>query len=418
MATIYVDVSHGDDANDGSSWALAKATLPAAITAATSGDTILMAPGYYQNTGDITVDKALTIQADQRRLTTIRMDNANIGLDVTGGPTTLQGLVISSSNQAVRWSAELTVDDCFVFSYSYCIVGYSSTSANPKLVIKNTILKHPYRVEKAIGNFSQGDIIGCTFYSYNRLIEMRNEGGKDIQIMNNIFYSLGTGQGGSTELIQGTQSPNLLAVDYNVYQPAISTSFKVILENVAYTTLADLQAAGYELQGLEQDPQFGDAANDVFHIPINSALLTNGSGGARRGAETGGQTYSANADTSWSTWTGTNCTYVGGVWALDNGVASGTVLSPVIDLGAQYQITGASFKADMTFPTNIVDTTNPDTTPPENLTIEIRGDTTTFNSDPSVTPPNWQEVNLNDVSTVLGTWQYVQVRLTLRSDGA
>lgn len=49
MANIYVGGATANDSNDGSTWALAKATLAAALTAATAADTVVIDQGYSQS---------------------------------------------------------------------------------------------------------------------------------------------------------------------------------------------------------------------------------------------------------------------------------------------------------------------------------------------------------------------------------
>ena len=52
----------GNNANNGSSWSAAYATVPAAVAAAASGDTILVSNGVYLVTAQITLDKGVTIR--------------------------------------------------------------------------------------------------------------------------------------------------------------------------------------------------------------------------------------------------------------------------------------------------------------------------------------------------------------------
>ena len=47
-ADLHVSNASGNDGNDGSSWGLAKKTIMAAVTAASSGDNILIEGGTYQ----------------------------------------------------------------------------------------------------------------------------------------------------------------------------------------------------------------------------------------------------------------------------------------------------------------------------------------------------------------------------------
>ena len=62
--TIYVSAEAGSDANSGFSWDDAKATIQAGVDALeVSGGTVLVSNGVYGLTGEITVNKALTIES-------------------------------------------------------------------------------------------------------------------------------------------------------------------------------------------------------------------------------------------------------------------------------------------------------------------------------------------------------------------
>jgi len=73
--TNYVDAVNGSDANDGLTAATPKRTLQAAVDAASPGDVVLAAPGFYSEGGRpadfndehlvnrVLIDKALTLLA-------------------------------------------------------------------------------------------------------------------------------------------------------------------------------------------------------------------------------------------------------------------------------------------------------------------------------------------------------------------
>jgi len=61
VADFYVDGVNGDDADDGTTWARAKATLQAAINAAAANNEIWIRGGTYSLTSGIVVDKAVRI---------------------------------------------------------------------------------------------------------------------------------------------------------------------------------------------------------------------------------------------------------------------------------------------------------------------------------------------------------------------
>ena len=58
---LYVDAANGSDANDGRSWATAKATIQAAVDASSAGDSIFVADGRYEPIS--TGNKAITIRS-------------------------------------------------------------------------------------------------------------------------------------------------------------------------------------------------------------------------------------------------------------------------------------------------------------------------------------------------------------------
>jgi hypothetical protein len=61
--TYHVSVLSGADIQDGVTWPTAKQTIQNAITAASSGDTILVSNGLYYLTSEITVSKGVTLRS-------------------------------------------------------------------------------------------------------------------------------------------------------------------------------------------------------------------------------------------------------------------------------------------------------------------------------------------------------------------
>jgi|GEM_PF-3878560 len=59
--TIYVDIASGDDANDGSTWALAKQTINAGINALAAGGVLHIGFGDYSSQAAITFDKTMSL---------------------------------------------------------------------------------------------------------------------------------------------------------------------------------------------------------------------------------------------------------------------------------------------------------------------------------------------------------------------
>ena len=60
--TLYVSPS-GNDANDGSSWTLAKKTIQAGVNVASVGDTVLVTDGTYVLTDQISISNAITVKS-------------------------------------------------------------------------------------------------------------------------------------------------------------------------------------------------------------------------------------------------------------------------------------------------------------------------------------------------------------------
>jgi parallel beta-helix repeat protein len=97
--TYYVSV-HGDDANDGLSWANAKRTIQSAINAASAGDTIVVGDGIYAENPN--VDKRLTIRSENGpSVTVIQTPNPNDHVfEVTADNITIAGFTIENATTA------------------------------------------------------------------------------------------------------------------------------------------------------------------------------------------------------------------------------------------------------------------------------------------------------------------------------
>lgn len=80
MAVIYLRSSDGSDSDDGSTWALAKATLQAAITAAGNGGTVYVAKGFTENRAGDAAHTTITLPSTLANAVTV------IAVDDTGNP--------------------------------------------------------------------------------------------------------------------------------------------------------------------------------------------------------------------------------------------------------------------------------------------------------------------------------------------
>ena len=172
MATIYLRSTDGDDASDGSTWALAKATLAAALTAAGAGGTVYVSASHAESqASSMTLTSPGTVTAPVRVLCVDDTGNpeppttlastasvATTGATILGlgaGVTYVYGLhfiaasgfnsatfQITGTTSSWRW----IIDTCILEAGSTGGVGmvlgdFGSNRRDQEVVLKNTILK-------------------------------------------------------------------------------------------------------------------------------------------------------------------------------------------------------------------------------------------------------------------------------------
>lgn len=115
MAVIYLRSTTGSDANDGSTWALAKATLAAALTAAGAGGTVYVSQVHAES------------QASVMTLTSPGTANAPVMVlcvnDAAGPPTTLA----TSATVSTTGNNTLTLGNGFAYIYGVSFIAGNST---------------------------------------------------------------------------------------------------------------------------------------------------------------------------------------------------------------------------------------------------------------------------------------------------
>lgn len=399
-AIYYVDQGHGNDANDGLSWGSAKQTISGAAQIAADGDTILIGPGVYDEV--ITQNTALTYQAQQRWTVQLK------AIVISASSVTLQGLYFKadSSGGSVIYNSggDLTIDDCILQMSNTGQLLYTPYNLQmTKTVIYSSSTNAGYNYI----TFRDGTINACTIYDPGSSALIAVLGTTSCTISNCIFRKDST-----KRYIEIQNSPTNLLLDYNCYWPAIASNRDVSINGTSYTSLASLQANGYETNGLEADPQFPE--EEWPYLPIGSPLLSAGNNG-RIGALPAAVLFSKNLN-NWSDWLSTDCSYISQKWVLNDGVNEGHVDSQVIDVGTDYLMTGADISAIQTFPTHVVDATSSGVVP-ETQSFYIRGqDSATGSFQPTDATPSWQEININE-DNLLGPWRYIQIRIVMRSDG-
>ncbi|MBI2441381.1 MAG: hypothetical protein HYV35_08430, partial [Lentisphaerae bacterium] len=127
-ATYYVSPS-GNDANNGTSWALAKQTIQATINRATSGDTVLVADGTY---APITIRQGVTVHSVNGAQVTI-IDGGGVARCVyMSANAALDGFTVTngySYNGGGVYVYRGTVQNCMISGNSaYSYYSYSNSS--------------------------------------------------------------------------------------------------------------------------------------------------------------------------------------------------------------------------------------------------------------------------------------------------
>lgn len=213
---LYVDAVNGNDANSGTNWAGAKATIQAGIDAAVSGNTVLVAPGTYKGTGNRNIEfkgKNIILKSSGGASATIvDCEQASKGFYIHASETTnaiLDGFTVingyvsggSTAPGILVNGASPTIQNCIIMSNSCAnadIVGAGIGVWNGNSRIINCLI---------VGNTSGGgtrngavcfvyglnDVINCTFsgntLSGNDSACIQHEGNNgSLRIINTIMW--------------------------------------------------------------------------------------------------------------------------------------------------------------------------------------------------------------------------------------
>ncbi|MFA6065164.1 MAG: hypothetical protein WCW44_00440 [archaeon] len=429
MATLYVSKS-GSDSNDGSSYALSKLTIQAAVNASLTGDTIIVGSGLYNEKISSVNGKSLTLSADG----TVVMDGTALAsnpffsftgiLTVNIGPATTGGQWIFQNNVGTSLcyysgtnAAAVNYTNCTFISNSnsYGVYFYSGTTSD-SFTVTNCVFSGFTAGVYGLGAAAQITVNAyrCTFYNCTYGISSTNSttGGVMGVLSLNIFSNC------TTAWKQGSSSAITYLNDnqyYSITNWQISTN--------TYTTLAQVQAVGtnYDSRSAVADPQFADPANNIFYPKVASSVspyvgafpysFTQGSANDSLGKWN--IIPAAGHDNSgWYNPDG-NVTKNGttGNFELTSGT-SGVLWSPVYDVGSIQTISKVSLSKAEIWGSNMIDTTKTDTKP-NYQTIEVRASTSSFNQDDADIA--WTEVKTEIAFTGM-SGRYVQLRLTMRTD--
>jgi len=443
MSTIYVSKS-GNNGNAGTSYALSKLTISAAISVSSSGDSIVVGSGVYNEYVSLGVNLTLladgnvvmdgTSLAANPAITLTAYVNLTIGAYSQGGWWMFQNYIttgssvpaLSTSTNAIistsGYNNNYTISNCiFIGTGSrsqFALNGMNTYS--PTFQINNCVFSNFACAMILIGsntNSPQGNITNNTLYNCGIGLWIRGTSSQIVNIVNNIISNVTT----------AIQFPNNnctnASTNYNIYYAI--TNWKT--SGNTYTTLPAWAAAvGSDANSLVQNPNFVDANNNVFYLTSNPNTTNNAYlyYGAYPYGLTRGNVY--NPDNKWlitgsfdnSGWYNPdgNITMVSSLFQLTTGTV-GVIWSPVYDLGSSQTISQFGIEAFQVWPGSMVDTTKTDVRP-NYQTSEIRASAVTFNQNDGVIA--WAELKNKIPFTSQGstnlTGRFVQLRLTLRAD--
>jgi len=413
MATIFCSKS-GSDANNGSTYVLSKLTIGASITAAGNSGTVIIGSGLYNE--KISTGNNITLYMDGIVVldgTGIANSSPAISLAVTitilpytsGGVCIIQNHTTSVLISIVNTGSTSTFQNVVLLSNTNATGTYINSQSNTNTVNFYNVLFSGFATPvvtnpSQIANLS---FYNCTFYNGTTGITSTTQG--SILISN------------CTTAWSFSTTPTITSININLYYTITNW-----IKTSTYTSLAQVQAAGYDLLSAVANPNFVDPANNIFYLTSQSTVSpTVGMYpyGLTRGAanDVGGLWHiipGAGYDNSgWYNPDG-NITKNGTTGYLElTGGSSGVVWSPVMDLGMVQSVSQLNLESVQTFPTNMIDSTNADVRP-NYQTSEIRGSLSSFAQNDGVIA--WTTVK-NNLPFAAITGRYIQVRFTLISNG-
>ncbi len=413
MAIKYVNKS-GSDANDGSTAALAKLTIQAMATAAATGDTIIVGSGSYNEKVSAWGAKTITFYADG----VVIMDGSGLGNGAVFSSTAGYPVSLQPYTTGGQWIIQNHL------ATTYLIAGNGSTSISLNNVICLSNGSPTCLSPAAIS------VTNCVFSGFDRVIVNGNNSTYCFQCT---FYGKGT-----NIAVVVSHSNTLLTLAQCIisnFGTAYSTGGVPVYANdnlfysitnwsiagVTYTTLPQVQAAGWDSRSAVENPNFTALSNNIFYIKSVSTVSPY-VGAYPYGLTRGGAN---NPDSKWIiTGTADNSGWYnpdGNV--LKNETSNffelavgnvGVIWSPVYDLTGTSTFSKINLATTQYWPTNVVDTTISDVRP-NAQTMEVRASNSTYNqADES---PSWSEVRYNGALATPITGRYLQFRITMRNNG-
>lgn len=422
MANKFV-CKDGNDANGGTSYADAKLTIASAITAASSGDTIQIGPGVYNEAVNVTA-KTLTFQGDGYVIfdgggtlgTGFLANNANIV--VTVNDIIVRGFTTGMSATASSTVAPVLVANrCRVHNCTTGLQLNSTGTSNGAVTATNVLVHNCTTGATSTGNSNSGMTLSrCTIADCTTGAAKTNTHNFTVRhcvLANNGKHYNITG-------VSGTITINLNCVWFD---GTANSTWNV-------TTTTDFatwkSTSGQDAASTSQDPVFFDREHKMYGLDRTSPiplLLDDVSGGTGIGAGYKDQPVVGMSENdlagNFANAIVTDCTLnASNNWEVASGSTEGTVRTPVMDLGRQATIQRLNIFTNLDkdrYPSNVPDYDTADVEP-KAMTARYRHSSTSFvDADGS---PSWVEFEpsaLGETVTVVA--RYLQVEVTLRTDG-
>jgi len=414
MAILYV-AKDGNDANSGATWALAKLTMGGAHSAASANDTIYVAAGRYSET--VTMSKTIRWIAVGEVINDNSVGGLNYGFDLFNTFSSFVGPFIADGFVVDGWTKYRTL-------YPIRLVGCIARN-NGRWGI-GEITYGGWALDRCVcyNNGSSGIVAGGYYNCEIKNCVSFDNGGFGMEfdyqtnlgpVNNNVCFGNALGQ----VKYENNTVIRVNCHDFNHYDKAGTTNIgKIGATN--YTTLAAFQAAlinGGESHSTTGAVELNDVAKDLFHtLPSSTQLLGTGIGGANKGLSVAyGMSENLNlAKITGGVFSDVEWDAVNKRLQLVAPATSGYWRSDVIDLGCVRAFFGVgNIYATMAPPTDVVDYDVAEADP-RTWTYRYRIDNAIF--DKADVAPAWVEaIIMNPLVGITG--RYVQVELTLRTDG-
>jgi len=421
MATFYVNKS-GNDADSGATRALAKLTIAAAITAAATGDTIMIGTGRYVEGNLATGTKAISFDADGGFGTVIIDANgasANVFVDSGAAANRYSRLLITGAtgdnlyhnNNAIWYLDECLVYDAGAAGVALVVFG------NPNLICRNSIFaQNVYGINCGVSASSDMRLYNCTFEG-NSTYAIYFPGNPTLTtfaIQSCVFSNSPTliYAGGMTDA-QYAAKFSFGEHNYNDYHLGATGVNMLITSTGSKTTLAGVQtSSGKDTNSIASDPLFVRPSSFLFGLQAASPCIQTGFGDSNIGARPSvyGVTKAVNAS-MWDNGVYSSTEQSGNTIIPSAGPAEGTFATDVIDHGRSRSMRkvrlGGLYDGTANFDKDKTDVE------PNRWTLEVRASDTLFAKADGA--PAWSEKEIGTVVSGV-TGRYQQVRVTLRTD--